>query len=381
MTERCDVAIVGAGPVGLLLACLLAQRGIEVRVLEQRAQRSQHSRAIGVHPPGLMCLARASCADALIARGVRVQRGQAMALGQRLGAISFSALTPPYDFVLSVPQRETERVLERRLAVLAPHALKMSCCVHTLTQQPDHCQLVLQDEHGARALEARIVVGCDGKASTVRAALGASFAGGPYPQCFLMGDAADDTSYGEEACVFFDRAGLVESFPLPQARRRWVVGTRHVRFEPDARVFRQQVEARTGQRLRPATIDVVSAFVAERYRASCFARGRLALAGDAAHIVSPIGGQGMNLGWLDAQQLAQVIFKGLRDPQSLPARMERYDRQRRRAAWTATLRAELYMALGCRGGQLLGLRSLLVSALLKPPLADRAARFFTMQSV
>src|SRR5688572_28297789 len=107
----CDVAIVGAGPVGLLLGCLLAQRGVEVRVLERLASLSSSSRAIGVHPPGLQCLREVGVAGALVQRGVRVQSGRVLCAGRAVGEIGFETLPPPFDFVLSVPQAETERLL------------------------------------------------------------------------------------------------------------------------------------------------------------------------------------------------------------------------------------------------------------------------------
>lgn len=381
MSAACDVAVVGAGPVGLLLASLLIQRGLHVRVLERRTERSRHARAIGVHPPGLRVLAQVECAAPLVACGVKVRRGHALARRSMLGAISFETLTPPYDFVLSVPQRDTERLLQQRLEALDPDALTLDCAVQDIVQSPDACRIDTLRAGRPETLTARVVVGCDGKQSVVRRVLGASFRGRPYREHFLMGDCPDHSTYGDEAAVFFDTAGLVESFPLPGQRRRWVVGTRAVAMAADARLLSQLVRTRTGAQIAAPELSGVSAFVAERYRASCFARGRLALAGDAAHVLSPIGGQGMNLGWLDAEALAESLDRGVRDPRSLPALLARYDRQRRRAARLAAMRAELYMAIGCPGSLLLGLRARLVEALLRPPLAPHAARFFTMQTM
>ena len=100
-----DVAVVGAGPVGLLLACLLVQRGLSVTVLEARGQSSEHSRAIGIHPPGIAVLAQLGLADAAIAAGTPIFRGEAWCDGEMLGALEIGEAGGRYPFVLSLPQR------------------------------------------------------------------------------------------------------------------------------------------------------------------------------------------------------------------------------------------------------------------------------------
>jgi hypothetical protein len=112
-----DVAVVGAGPVGLLLACLLLQRGLSVSVLEARDRGSEHSRAIGIHPPGLAILERLGLGSAAIAAGTPIFRGEAWCDGAQLGALEISEAGGHYPFVLSLPQRDTERLLPTPLAL------------------------------------------------------------------------------------------------------------------------------------------------------------------------------------------------------------------------------------------------------------------------
>lgn len=389
MTERCDVAIAGGGPVGLLLGCLLAQRGIDVRIFEQHLTRLEHSRAVGVHPPGLACLASAGVAEQVLAHSVRVRR--AFAFGDRgvLGSIDFSALRGPYPFVLTVPQSETERALEERLLSLSDRALQRGQRIVACDVSPARSEgaLVTIASSAAtagapsRVLHARFVVGCDGKQSAVRRALSIPFQGAPYRQHFVMADTLDETSFADAAAVFLTRAGLVESFPLPAGIRRWVVGLgEHARAPTADRaaLVEQLVLSRTGERARASSASMTSAFTAEHYLAARFVQGPVALAGDAAHVISPIGGQGMNLGWLDAVQLAEALAQALATPTA--AQLDRYARERRRAARTAMQRAELFMAIG-QTRQLVQLRDLTVRGLLSWPLVGRAAELFTMRGL
>jgi len=378
--EQCDVAIVGAGPVGLLLACLLSQRGVDVQVLEQREALSSSSRAIGIHPPGLQCLREVGLADALIESGVRVRRGRVLCNGKTLGAVAFQTLAPPFDFVLSVPQTETERLLAARLRLLSAEALQRGVQVVGLDPQGSGWQLSLHEKSGQRQLSARFVVGCDGKQSIVRRAMDVGYRGGPYRQSFVMGDFADETGFGAEAAVYFTRDGLVESFPLPGRYRRWVLGTRRQRVEPSAGTLAALIERRTQQCVAADSARMLSGFTAEHYRAASFVRRGLVLAGDAAHVLSPIGGQGMNLGWLDARMLADTLKLSLHDETAAPRLLAEYASKRQRAAALATRRAELFMALGCASG-LLGLRAGLVRALLSRAVAPTAAQLFTMRGL
>lgn len=382
--DRIDVAVVGGGPVGLLLGCLLVQQGVQVRVFERRRARSTHSRAVGVHPPGLDCLEAAGVAREVTEQAVRVRHAFAFDDRRTLGTVDFACLPGPYQFVLTVPQAHTEAILERRLQQLDERAfvrgVQVAAChpgeheatlfVHT-DQAPDQ----------ARTVQARFVIGCEGKASLVRDSARIRFEGGPYRAHFMMTDTKDETPFGEAAAVFLTRDGLVESFPLPGKMRRWVVALGSCGREPEADLVERLVRQRTGQRASAASATMVSAFCAERFLAGEFVRGRLVLAGDAAHVLSPIGGQGMNLGWLDALLLSELLPRMLGDTRCEARLLAEYASERRTAARRAIRRAEAFMTVAAERPQLHGVAELTVRALLSDPLKARAARLFTMHGL
>lgn len=374
--------VVGAGPVGLFLGCLLAQRGVEVALLERSERRHPHSRSIGVHPPSLHLMAEIGVADALVAGGAKVRAGRAFGAawggGTRpLGTLRFDALPPPYRFVLTLPQHETERILEARLEGLAPGALRRGVEVVGFDQDESSARLSVRAAGAVTRLTAPLVVACDGAHSLLRRLAGIPFSGAPYPDSYLMGDVADDGALGDDAAVFLPPGGVVESFPLPGRRRRWVVKTDARIAEPSAALLAALVRERVGHELAVETTTGLSAFGVQSFRAERFARGRLFLAGDSAHLISPIGGQGMNLGWHDAHRLASdlaaITLRGA-DPQQ---RGDRYHRARAPEARRAAARAELNMRLG-RATRFPEPRDAILKAVLATPLSRVAARLFTM---
>jgi 2-polyprenyl-6-methoxyphenol hydroxylase-like FAD-dependent oxidoreductase len=377
MMERCQVAVVGAGPVGLYVACALALRGVQVRVFERASTPSPRSRAIGIHPPGLRALSQIGVADALVTQGVRVERGLALADGRCLGQVSFAHLRGPHAYVLSVPQRETERLLEARLAELAPGALRRGHELSGLRVAAHGVELCGTGPHGPWASSASALVACDGKRSRVRELLGIPCRGAAYPFCFVMGDAPDQTAFAQNAVIGLHSGGLVESFPLPGQMRRWVAFTGRSRSPADPELLCALVRARAGVELAPESLRSVSAYQAEHQLAERFFCGPVILAGDAAHVVSPIGGQGMNLGFMDGELLAASAHAWL-DPTRARVQLRSYDASRQRAVRRARLRSELFMLLA-RPDLSGSARAWLMKLMLSKPAAAASAHLFTMQ--
>jgi 2-polyprenyl-6-methoxyphenol hydroxylase-like FAD-dependent oxidoreductase len=353
---------------------MLAKENLDVRVLEAQDEHAANSRAIGIHPPGLRCLDRLDLTKRFVERGVRVEQGHAFAEGRELGSISFADMKGPYPFVLSLPQSDTESLLEDALQKLSPRALKRRCRVSGLEMHHGFCRLNVDTEQGPHSLQARFVIGCDGKRSVLRDHAGIGFVGGPYPKRFAMVDAHDDTPFASDAAVFLHRDGLVESFPLPEQRRRWVASL----SSPVTQLseLRGTIAARTGFRVNEASAGVMTTFTAEHYLAQRLVHGALVLAGDAAHVISPIGGQGMNLGWQDAHTLADILLSSWRKSDELRTRLRAYEKERIHAAEAARRRAEVFMALGTSGAGALSRAAMRV--LLAPWWHRKVARVFTM---
>ncbi|GAA2448319.1 FAD-dependent oxidoreductase [Agromyces soli] len=399
---RCDVVIVGGGPVGLLIAVLLAQRGLEPVVLEQRARIATRPKAVGVHAPGWRVLESAGVAERLEASGVVIVGGAVECAGRVLGRMRF----PGDAAVRSVPQHLVEAALEARLAELRPGALRRGLEAVGIESSPGarstRAGVRVRLLDGAE-LAADYAVLADGVRSRLRAELGIAWrlrrGSARYAMADVTGPGAGGVAVGgaADARLCFERGGVVEALPIPGGLR-WVahLGRRRVRGSapgqasewPDAAAFAAIVEERVGVRL-PGDVEP-SGFVARQRLAARFAVERIALAGDAAHEISPIGGQGMSLGFRDAEELAEVLAGALAaaSPSGAPAGagaaapFAAYARRRRRAASRAIRRAAFNMAMGgpARGIRL-ALRNLAVRLLALPPARAALARVFTMRGL
>lgn len=395
MPDMFDVIIVGAGPVGLHLGALLLQEGVAVRILEQRAVPRADSRAIGIHPPALAALALTGVAAPMLAEGVHIPTGIARSAGREVARLR---LDPP---VLTLKQARTEAILAARVMELDPEALVRGFCVADLADggpfvtlsgspnpvltppgSPNPVPGRQQADGGQRNhhLQARLVVGADGARSAVRRLLGIPTSGRDYPDTYLMGDFPDTGTDGRAAVLHLEPGGIVESFPLPGGLRRWVAHTDSLLQDADAAALALLILDRTGARVPAAENSMLSAFGVRSRFARHMVRGRVALVGDAAHEISPIGGQGMNLGWLDAAALAPIIVAALRG-ENTGARLASFDRRRMRGARMAARQAELNMMLGRKvPASYLHMRNAAFRQTFRlGPLQRLVARRFTMQ--
>lgn len=360
-TRRTQVLIAGAGPAGLFLAALLAQRGVEVTVLERRTASSTHSRGIGLHPPALTALAAVGLDAAAVAEGVTVATGAGFSGGRRLGELSFERTSAAYPYILVLPQNRTEALLAARVEVLAPGAVHRGVEVTGLDDDAawPWARVTGRTADGETVRwEARVVVAADGTRSRLRRLSGVGVRVRGWPDRYLMADVLDTTDAGAVAHIHVHRDGVVESFPLPEGVRRWVVHTGADLLPEDAGLLAELVRDRTGERVDASSASMVSAFGVRRLVAERMVAGRTVLMGDAAHAVSPIGGQGMTLGWLDARELAPLLEQVLTDGDGDGVvgdaartleddpRFATFQRRRLRVATAAARQAEVNMVLG-----------------------------------
>lgn len=375
-----DVLVVGGGPVGLFMAALLLQEGVSVQVLEERTGAEPHSRAIGIHPPSLDALQGIGVARDLVAEGIPIRRGLAVGGGRTLAEMSFAGVSDSYPFVLSLPQARTAAILEQRVRQLDPAALQRGVRVTHLND--DGGRVTVDAAAGGAAVRytAAIVIAADGVRSTVRSQLGTPVRAKDYPDYYLMGDFADTTGFGPDAALFLESAGVVESFPLPGNLRRWVVRLAEPGNGGDARWLVGSIRQRTGIDVDPASNSMLSSFGVRSRLVRRMVTGRTVLIGDAAHEISPIGGQGMNLGWLDAVALAPVVLASLHG-RHVGAELRDFEAGRRAAAARAARQSEINMALGRplpAGPWSLRNRAIGAAGAV-PAVIGFAARRFTMQ--
>ncbi|MCB5179078.1 FAD-dependent oxidoreductase [Streptomyces antimicrobicus] len=316
LPARTEVAVVGAGPTGLALAVTLAEAGVDFVLLDRQADIPRTSRAGVVHARTLEVLQELGCAAELVERGLPVGRFTVRDGRRTLLHADFGGLPTAYPYALMAPQYETEDVLRARLRALGGE-IHRPYEVTGVVQDPDGVTLTTAD---GRTLRAAYAVGADGMHSVVREAAGIGFTGGSYPESFVLADVVMDRAPGrDEVSLTFGAEGLTVVAPLPGDRYRVVATVADAPAEVGLPLVQDLLDRRMPGRARVRELVWSSRFrvhhrVADRYRA-----GRLLLAGDAAHVHSPAGGQGMNTGIQDGHALGRVLADG-RDLDAYEAR-------------------------------------------------------------
>lgn len=300
-----DVLIVGAGPVGLFLACECARRGLRFRIVERHATQSQHSKALAIFPRTMECFDMAGIAAPFLAAANRVT---ALALGtprRRLAHIDFAPQGTAYPFIAMVPQDVTERLLVEALQRVGAE-VEYQTALTGFEPHAGGVTATLERDGVREAVTATYMVGCDGAHSTVRQCLDLDFAGAAYPEHFMLADVETNAAFpASELQLCPHRDGPLAVFPMSASRCRIVAMVR----QPEGEAPTLDMVARLLTERAPAGIAATSLhwsgyFQIHHRRVACLRKGRVFVAGDAAHIHSPFGGQGMNTGLQDAWNLA-----------------------------------------------------------------------------
>ena len=310
MNADVDVVVVGAGPTGLALGCALRQAGVEALVLDAAAEGATTSRAAVIHARTLEVLECLDVTAGLLTEGLVVPVFTVRNGARVLARVDFATLAAQtrYPYTLMLEQSRTEALLAARLAELggAVHRRRTVTAVEAFS---GGAQVSVAGPHGqVSRVRASYVVGADGMHSTVRAAAGIAFTGGRYRQCFVLADVRLDWPLPrDEVQLFLAPAGLVVIAPLPGGYHR-VVATAATAPQ---QIDRDDVQALLDQR-GPGHAQVrevvwSSRFTVHHRVAGTYRAGAVLLAGDAAHVHSPAGGQGMNTGIHDALDLGTTL--------------------------------------------------------------------------
>ncbi len=376
--QQYDFVISGGGPVGLFLGILLSQNDFSVQILEKQKELHSHSKSIGIHPPSLEYFQKMGLIDEFLQAGRRIVKGHAFTgANEKVGTLDFSTCKPPFNFILAVPQFKTEMILEKAFRKCKNSRLLRGAEVLDFKIK-DEVQISYLLEEQTHDVNSRFLIAADGKHSLIRKKCGVAFHGKPYKSRYAMGDFDDTTPFEFDAAIYACKKGLVECFPLPNGKRRWVLQLPEDLPEVDIPQFTNLISKYTGIHPEPESNVMFSNFRAEQFLSEKLVHKIVIILGDAAHIVSPIGGQGMNLGWMDAWDLV-LLFKDY-NQQTLERDLTKFEKKRLQAAKKATKRAEFNMRVGHRNRFAL-IQKMMLWAILNTPAKHIMARRFTMRGL
>jgi 2-polyprenyl-6-methoxyphenol hydroxylase-like FAD-dependent oxidoreductase len=357
------VLIVGAGPTGLMLAGDLAQAGVDVKILERRAEESNFTRAFAVHARTLELLDMRGIAEELVSQGVQLPEVR-VHLGHQ--EIPFDLRHPDsrFPYTLIVRQARTEALLEKRargLGVEIVHGAEVT----DLRQDADGVTVTVNND---RTEQATYVVGCDGAHSTVRGLLGVRFSGRSYDTRIVLADARFDRDLPLAVNPFVGRDGVVLLPPYGDGWYRatiWDRTRQHVPLDQPVGIeeVRDSIHRIAGDDLDLAQIGWSTRFLSERRQAERYRVGRIFLAGDAAHVHSPLGAMGMSTGIQDAANLSWKLTAAVQG-WAPPWLLDTYQAERHPAGRTTLRFTDLMMRLAVAPAPVRLLRSLLAPTLM-----------------
>ena len=328
MSEQ--VMVVGAGPVGLTLALALRRQGLAVRIVDKSATRTDKSKAVVIWPRTLELLDIQGCAQAFVDAGVPARGARILGEGRELVHAHFDLARSPFPFALLIPQSETERLLEQELAAAGVQVERQ---VELLAFADDGQQVSATLRHADGREEHTVaawLAACDGAHSTVRHALGLAFDGDTMETGWILADVLIDGELpNDQMTIGWQPEGVMAYFPMGGRRFRVIAesGSASDTSDPTLAQVQALIDSRGPQGLRAHDPVWLSHFRINERKIKDYRHGRIFLAGDAAHIHSPAGGQGMNTGMHDVLNLAwklALVLKG----QAAPALLDSYSPER-----------------------------------------------------
>ncbi|RVD62217.1 FAD-dependent monooxygenase, partial [Mesorhizobium sp. M7A.F.Ca.ET.027.03.2.1] len=333
LPDTTEVLVIGAGPTGLALSIALHQAGVDHVVVDRLAEGLNTSRAGVIHAQTLETLEPLGVTGRLVELGLKLDNFAIRDRDRVLINLDFSGLPSAYPYVLMIPQNLTEKVLTERIAGLGG-VVHRGVEAKEVLQGVDGAHVTVVQNGREKTISARYVVGADGMHSVVREAAGIGFDGEAYAGSFVLADVRLDWPLGPtEVSLLFSPAGLVVVAPLPDGSYRIVATMDEAPERPGIADIQALLDSR-GPSASPA--QVLDLTWSTRFRvhhrlAKSYRQGHLFVMGDAAHVHSPAGGQGMNTGLIDAVVLGELlgdVINGVR-PES---ELDLYETLRRPAA-------------------------------------------------
>jgi 2-polyprenyl-6-methoxyphenol hydroxylase-like FAD-dependent oxidoreductase len=309
MAGSVSVLIAGAGPVGLTLANELTRYGIAVRIVDKSAERTDKSKALVLWSRTLELFDHAGYVEPFLAAGMKAHGAQMSNGKDVIASVSLDDIESVYPYALMIPQSDTERVLEERLAKQGVK-VERTVALESFKEQDSGVDAVLRKASGeSETLTADWLIGCDGAHSTVRHGLGFTFDGTTQPSDWYLADGhITGLAPQDRIHIFWHKDGILAFFPITEGRWRVIADGLAAESGHSADPTLQEIQSLITLRGTDAIVikDAywLAAFHINERKVSQYGRGRAFLAGDAAHIHSPAGGQGMNTGMQDAFNLA-----------------------------------------------------------------------------
>ena len=310
MAANVNVLVAGAGPVGLTLANELTRYGVSVRIVDKAAERTDKSKALVLWSRSLELFDQAGYVDQFLAAGMQAHSAQISNGKEVVARISLDDLDSRYPYALMIPQSDTERVLEEHLAKQGVK-VERNVELQSFAIGGADVQAVLRKTSGeSETLTADWLIGCDGAHSTVRHGLGLSFDGTTQPSDWYLADGHITGLDGEDRLhIFWHKDGILAFFPITEGRWRVVADLGPAQesghhADPTLEDIQKLLTLRGSPGIVIKDAYWLAAFRINERKVAHYGSGRVFLAGDAAHIHSPAGGQGMNTGMQDTFNLA-----------------------------------------------------------------------------
>jgi 2-polyprenyl-6-methoxyphenol hydroxylase-like FAD-dependent oxidoreductase len=327
-----QILIVGAGPSGLALAGELKRRAVDAVIIDQQPEGANTSRACVVHARTMEVLEPLGVTRDLLAEGVKVSVFRIRDRDRPLLTIDFSNIPSFYRFTLMIPQNRVEQILLQHLESLGGSVVRPCKLMHYAASQ-SLVDAQVQANSSIQSIKAHWLIGCDGMHSAVREQSGIAFSGGEYEASFVLADVSMDWPLSrEEVTLFYSPKGLVVVAPLPNERFRIVATVDEAPEVPSLEFMQAVLDARGPTRNPGRLHDVAwsSRFHIHHRVAQTPRKGRVLLCGDAGHVHSPAGGQGMNTGIQDSISLAEALTSTLHDGND--ARLDAWAARRHKVA-------------------------------------------------